>query len=236
VTWLVAAAVRADASALRDGDPERWRSLRRFNLPVQLAITASHDVASHARSAESAGLIALAPCQSGSPELHHWVRIFAAGGSIRINPTHTMHAVDNLALSAVSIALRNRAWGMSLGGAPGMFWVGLELAAERLEEQAEVVVFGGDQEISDRVSPAAGVALLFSREPAADAGSGRSIRLVSVERRRASVVSRPRGHATAGACEMLAQVKAQPPGRYIYEVPAVHGDGIDEISIHWELA
>lgn len=235
MSWLVASAIRTDASALRDGDAELWRSLRRFNVPVQLAIAASHHVATRARSAATAALIALAPCQSGSPELHHWVRIFAAGGSIRINPTHTMHAVDNLALSAVSIALGNRAWGMSLGGAPGMFWVGLELAAERLTDDAEVVVFGGDQETSDRVSPAAGVALLFSREPVAEAGSGRAVRLVAVERRRAPVPSRPRPHATGGACDMLAQLQAQPSGRYTYTVPASDGDGIDGVAIHWDL-
>jgi hypothetical protein len=235
VSWLVATAIRTDASALRDGDPEVWRSLRRFNLPVQLAIAATHDVAASARSAPAAALIALAPCQAGSPELHHWVRIFAAGGSIRINPTHTMHAVDNLALSAVSIALGNRAWGMSLGGAPGMFWVGLELAAERLADDAEVVVFGGDQELGDRASPALGIALLFAREPVAAGGSGRSIRLLAVERRRATGASPPRPHATSGGREMLAQLQVQPPGRYRYTVPAIDADGIDEITIEWEL-
>ncbi|MBA3501239.1 MAG: hypothetical protein H0T65_12750, partial [Deltaproteobacteria bacterium] len=160
--WLVASSVVTEVPR------ERVRDVRRFNAPVQLAVAAAHEVATHAVVPAEAALISLAPCQSGSPELHKWIRDISteSGGSVKVNPTHTLHAVDNLALSVFSIALRNRAWAMSLGGAAGMFWTALELVLER--DEREVIVLAGDQVSGVDASPAVGVAMLFAREPYAD--------------------------------------------------------------------
>jgi hypothetical protein len=135
----------------------------------------------------------------------------------------------------LTIALGNHAWGLGLGGGAGMLWVGLELVAERLAEgtEREAIVLAGDQERSDAPSPAAGVALLFAREPAPHAALGRTVRLVTIERRRNRGAATP--HAAAGACAMLAALEARPPGRFDYAVPAAHGDGVDDLTITWEL-
>jgi hypothetical protein len=233
VSWLVASSERTDLAALRDAAPALWREVRRFNAPVQLAIAAAHDVAAFARSPADAAIISLAPCRSGSPELLRWVRDIDAGRAVRMNPTHTLHAVDNLALSVVSIAFGNHAWGMSLGGAAGMLWAALELVRERLVEQHEVIVIAGDQDLNDQPGPAAGVALLFAREAAPYAPRGRPAELVAIERRRKPAPCTP--HAAAGALELLAALRASPAGRFVHVVSPAHGDGLDEIAAVWEL-
>lgn len=236
MTYLVASAERADLAAIRDGAPSLWRELRRFNPPIQLAVAAARDVAACAHAPAEAALIALAPCQSGSPELHGWVRGIEAGGQIRVNPTHTLHAIDNLALSVLALGLGNHAYGMSLGGAAGMFWVGLELAVERLRDggEHEVLVCGGDQATANQASPAAGFALLFAREPAPYAPRGRPVRLAGLERTR-----RPNHdvvpHAATPATALLAALHARPAGRFAYQVPATDTDGVDAITAVWEL-
>lgn len=256
MTWLVASAERHDIATVRDGSPALWRELRRYNAPVQLAVAAAHEVAGHARVAAEAALISLAPCQAGSPDLHRWVRAVEEGSAQRMNPTHTLHSVDNLGLSVLSIALGNHAWGLGLGGAPGMFWVGLELICERSEP--EVIVFGGDQASGYEGSAPEGVALLFTREPAPYVPLGRALRLVGVERVRsfsgaatvedesvaaaaAPVHAAPNPllavipNAAAGARAMLALLRDQPPGRFDYLVPASHGDGVDQLIVRWDL-
>jgi hypothetical protein len=224
VSWLLAAAVHDDLAAARS------RELRRLNAPVQLAVAAAQEVAAHAHAAAEAALVSLAPCQQGSPELDRWVELFATGVSLKVNPTHTLHAVDNLALSMLAIALGNHAWALSLGGAAGMMWSALELADERGER--EVIVLAGDQDGSGSPASAVGIALLFAREPSP---GGRGIQLLAVERRRATRPVAPIAHAAAGARALLAAVHAQPAGRFAYEVPAAHGDGIDDITLVWEL-
>jgi hypothetical protein len=235
MTWLVASSQRSDVAAVRDGTPALWRELRRFNPPIQLAVAAANDVVAHAHAPAEAALIALAPCQSGSPELHRWVHGIHAG-HVRMNPTHTLHAVDNLALSMLSLGLGNHAYGMSLGGTAGMFWVALELAAERLAIEHEVVVCGGDQETANQASPAAGFAVLFAREPAPYGPRGLPLRFVGIERDRAmrartGIVP----HAATGAQALLAALHGRAPGRFAYPVPMVHGDGVDTITTVWEL-
>ncbi len=230
MSWLVASAERTDVAAIREASPERWRELRRFNAPVQLAVAAAHDVAAHARAAAELAIVSLAPCHQGSPELDRWIELFGTGASCRVNPTHTLHAVDNLALSVISIALGARGWALSLGGAAGMIWTALELVGER--DEREVLVLAGDQDASSAPASAIGVALLFSRERPA---SGRAIRLTSVERRRAPTQSSPTPHAAAGARALLAALLAGPSGAFTYVVPAAHGDGVDDFAISWEL-
>jgi hypothetical protein len=235
VIWLVASAERTDVAAVQAGAPALWRELRRFNPPVQLAVAAAHDVVPAARVPAEAALIALAPCQSGSPELHRWVREIDAAGAARMNPTHTLHAVDNLALSVLAIALANHAWGLSLGGAAGQLWVALELALERLRggDEPEAILFAGDQDAGATRSPAAGAALLFAREAAPYAPLDRPVRLVGIERVRAPAAARP--HAAAPAQGLLAALRQRPPGRFAYPVPAAHGDGVDAITVVWEV-
>lgn len=233
MTWLVASAEQDDLAAVRAGSPALWRELRRYNAPVQLAVTAAREVAAHARTGSEAALVSLAPCQAGSPELHRWVRAADTGSSERMNPTHTLHSVDNLGLSVLSIALGNHAWGLGLGGAPGMFWSALELTAER--EEAELIVFGGDQHSGHDGSGPEGVALLFSREPAPYAASGRTIKLLGIERRRRAEASSVIANAAAGARAMLGVLRARPRGRLSYDVPVADGDGIDDIQVAWEI-
>ncbi len=243
--WLVASTVLADLAAVRDRKPALWRELRRFNAPIQLAVAAAHEVVAHATAPAEAAIISLAPCQAGSPDLHRWVREIEAGGAVKMNPTHTLHAVDNLALSVLSIALANHAWAMSLGGAPGMVWSALELAAER--DEREVIVLGGDQVSGAEPSPAAAFAMLFARERTPYVATGRSMQLLGVERRPASMphavggASTPDGarevrpHAAAGAIAMLGALRAAASGEMTYLVPATDGEGIDDIVVHWEV-
>jgi hypothetical protein len=231
MSWLVATSVLDDLAALRASP--LWRDVRRFNAPVQLAIAAGLEIAAKARSARDAALISLAPCETGSPELHHWVHDIASGKpGVRMNPTHTLHAVDNLALSVLSIRLEARGYGMGLGGAPGMLWVALELARERLErDESEVIIVAGDQETGHRESPASAIALLLAREPAPYAALGRAVRIASIERTRAASPGEPIAHAAAGGQRFLAALAA---GRY--RVPAADGDGLDDIVVVTEVA
>ena len=233
VTWLVASAERTDLATVRDESPALWRELRRYNAPVQLAVAAAHAIAGHARAVAEAALVSLAPCQAGSPDLHRWVRAAEDGSAQRMNPTHTLHSVDNLGLSVLSIGLDNHAWGLGLGGAPGMFWVALELTCERSEP--EVILFGGDQRSGYDGSGPEGVALLFSREPAPYAPLGHAVRLVGVERERSTSAVPGVPHAVAGARAMLAILRARPAGTFVYLVPAADGDGVDDIRITWEV-
>ncbi len=240
MSWLVASAMYRDPAQVRDGRPALWRDVRRFNAPVQLAVAAGDEVATSAALAAEAALISLAPCQSGSPELHGWVRAIESGNEVRMNPTHTLHAVDNLALSVLTMRLANHAWGMSLGGGAGMLWAALELVLERLSADApteqgdrEAIVLAGDQESSERASPAVGVAMLFARDRTPHVGLGRAVRLVTVARQRNPRSVTP--HAAAGACELLAALQSRPAGRFEYAVPATHSDGIDDISLLWDL-
>jgi hypothetical protein len=224
MTYLVASAQQRDVAAVTA------RELRRLNAPVQLAVAAAQDVARQARDATTAALISLAPCRQGSPELDRWIELFATGVSLKVNPTHTLHAVDNLALSVLAIALANHAWALSLGGAAGMMWSALELVGER--DEHEVLVVAGDQEGSAAPASAFGVALLFDREPRE---GERPMQLVAVERRAAARPAVAVPHAAAGACALLAALRDAPAGRFVYDVPAAHGDGLDDIAVVWEL-
>lgn len=223
--WLVA------ASEVTEVPAHRVRDLRRFNAPIQLAVAAAHEVLAHAVAPSEAALISLAPCQSGSPELHDWIRKCASGTAPKVNPTWTLHAVDNLALSVLAIAIANHAWGRSLGGAAGMVWTALEMCGERGEQ--EVVVLGGDQQTALQPSPGTAFAMLFAREKTPFVHSGRPARLLGVERtaRRAE----PSPHAAAPALAMLAALRDAPVGRFTYAVPPADGDGHDAIAVHWEV-
>jgi hypothetical protein len=240
--YLIRSARRDDPAELRR-EPELWRRVRRLNLPVQLAVAAGEEVAAAAEDPARAALLSLAPCNSGSPELFDAIRSLGAGeaGSPlrtpRVNPVVTFHAVDNLALSVLSITLGNQAYGLGLGGGAGQGWVALEVARERLAEgrETEALVVAGDQDVAGGDTGMA-VALLFARRPEPYPPLGRPVRLAAVNR---SPAAEPEAepNAAAGLAALLAALAGiSGSGPWIYRVPAGHGDGRDDLELVWEVA
>src|SRR5678816_2060999 len=141
--YLIAAAQQGDLAKVREENPELWRQVRRYNKPVQLALAAADEVMRFSVDPSTAAVISLAPCQPGSADLYRWGHVVTAGmasgtlGNLRMNPTQTLHAVDNLALSAFAIAHGNRSYCLGLGGAAGQAWCGLEAVSERLRHGQE---------------------------------------------------------------------------------------------------
>ena len=178
-------------SALDAGGVELGRDFRRFNLPVKLALAAAHAAVAAAKDKTQVALVSLSPCRPGSPELWRATRQFeralhetGRASAVRVNPTYTLHAIDNLALSSLAIALGNRAPFLGLGGAPGQAWCALEFVLERTHDDtaAETLILAGDQDETGQTG--AGVALLFSSDPRPLGATGRTVRLVAVERGR----------------------------------------------------
>ena len=225
--WLVASSVIEDLAVVRDGRPALWRELRRFNAPIQLAVAAAHEVFAHAAAPPEAAIISVAPCHNGSPELHAWVREIVAGRASKINPTYTLHAVDNLALSVLSIAMKSRGWSMSLGGT--MVYSALELALER--DENEIVVLAGEQIDGTIESPATGIACLFSRERRPYLATGRATRLVRVDRQRHELGWTTLGITTFQLVELLAALRVAPAG----ELAFPGNDARDDVVVHWEV-
>jgi hypothetical protein len=239
--FLVAAARRDDLEEVRR-EPELWRRVRRFNLPVQLAVAAGEAAAAAASSPAQLALVSLAPCFGGSPELREAISsLEPADGLVpapapRVNPTVTLHAVDNLALSALAIALGNRAYCLGLGGAAGQAWAALEAAGERLADglEDEVLVVAGDQDAAG--DGALAVALLFSRTAGPWPPHGRPVRLAAIERAPAVASGEPAPHAAAGLAALLdALAERRPDGPFGYAVPGRDGDGRDRLTLRWEI-
>jgi hypothetical protein len=240
--FLVAATRRDDLEDVRR-EPELWRRVRRFNLPVQLAVAAGEAAAAAAASPAQLALVSLAPCFGLSPELREAIRSLEAadGGAMapapRVNPTVTLHAVDNLALSALAIALGNRAYCLGLGGAAGQAWAALEAAGERLADglEDEVLVVAGDQDAAGRGALA--VALLFSRGARPWPPRGRPVHLAAIERAPAAASGEPPApHAAAGLAALLdALAEGRPDGPFGYVVPGRDGDGRERLTLRWEI-
>jgi hypothetical protein len=241
--YLIRSACCDDQAALQ-ARPELWRRVRRFNLPVQLAVAAAEEVAAGAADPARAALLAFAPCRSGSPELFDAIRALDTQGdgaplrTPRVNPVVTFHAVDNLALSALAITLGNQAYGLGLGGAAGQGWAALEIAHERLGEgrEEEALVVAGEQDAA--CGSGRGVALLFSRRAAVYPPLGKTARLAAV-RRSPGEPSPAEPDAAAGLAALLAEIAAlaggAAPGRWVYPVPAAHGDGRDRLELVWDV-
>lgn len=264
--WIAATAIERDAARIATDQPALWREVRRFNLPVKLALAAAHRVVGSLARPQHARLIGLAPCRPGSPELRQISRELDAGfargscSGLRVNPIYTLHAIDNLALSALALRLPNHAPCVCLGGAAGQGFAALEDAIEVIQAidaltwvrdparaidaaaagsgaaADEVLIFGGDQsDASWRGEPsdaeACGAAIVVTARP------GR-VRLVAVERRslEPSEDEAPVAHAAAGLARWLETVAAAPPGLHRYAVPARDGDGVDHIEIVAEVA
>lgn len=244
MTYLVAAAERSSAAALPDEPARLRRDFRRFNLPVQLALAAATDVVPAAEDPASMAVVSLAPCQNGSPELYRWAETaIAAGtsgrfGATRMNPTHTLHVIDNLALSAFAIAYRSDGYCLGVGGAPGQAWCGLEVVRERLAtgRDREGLLMAGDQASVADATGSRGVALLFSARPRPYAALGRPVELVAIEHERRPSPRPVAPHAAAGLCDLLGAVGRRGSGPFAYEVPAEQTDGSDQVTVILRVA
>lgn len=258
--YIAGWAVERDVARIATDHPALWREIRRFNVPVKLALAAAQRVLPLLESARTARLIGLAPCRPGSPELRKITREldegFARGSTkdLRVNPIYTLHAIDNLALSALSIRLENREPVSCLGGAAGQAWEALDEARELIESGAatEVLIVGGDQGNRSWIGPikpehetraerearqargieddeACGVALVLTAKP-------QRRKLVAIERVALPepIVYRTPGiaedwaiapHATVGLAGWLASSQSR------YEVPHADSDGVDQITL-----
>jgi hypothetical protein len=270
--WIAAAAIERDAARIATDQPALWREVRRFNLPVKLALAAAHRVIGALGRPQHARLIGLAPCRPGSPELRQISRELDAGfargscSGLRVNPIYTLHAIDNLALSALAIRLPNHAPCVCLGGAAGQGFAALEDAIEAIGAigaiEAPTWTRDPSRAIDDVAagtgagSPAAADEVLifggdqsdasWRGEPSDAEACGAAIvvtarpgrvRLVAIERRSLEPGSEaPVAHAAAGLARWLEAVAAAPPGLHRYAVPARDGDGVDHIEIVAEVA
>jgi hypothetical protein len=242
LTFIASFAGARDASAVDAAGTALGRDFRRFNLPIKLALLAAHAAVAAAKDRTQVVLVSLSPCRPGSPELWRATRQFeealhetGRASTVRVNPTHTLHAIDNLALSSLAIALENRAPYLGLGGAPGQGWCALEFVLEQESDgaHAEALILAGDQDETGQAG--AGVALLFSAEPRTLGATGRTVRLVTVERRRHGEARPPLPHAANGLLRWLETLAARQPGRFVYDAPAEDGDGVDRIAIVCEV-
>lgn len=241
--YLVAAARRNDLQAVRETSPEIWRQVRRYNLPVQLALAAADDVIRASHEPSSVSLISLAPCQPGSADLYRWGHVVTAGmstgtlGNLRMNPTQTLHAVDNLALSAFAISHGNRSYCLGLGGAAGQAWCGLEAVLERLNSglEEEALLMAGDQDAAEDGAAGLGVALLFSVRARPYPPLGRMVRLMSITRNRGRT-SDVVPHAANGLAAFLSAIVEHQDGHLSYVVPAQHTDGFSGVTVSLEIS
>jgi len=250
MAYLVAAAERRDLGAIQKSSPETWRRIRRYNLPIQLALAAAEEVIAAARDPRTTAVISLAPCQPGSADLYRWGDVVTAGmasgtlGDLRMNPTQTLHAVDNLAMSAFAIAYGNQAECLGLGGAAGQAWCGLEAVVEKLDlaetgdtvSAEETLLMAGDQDTTGESATGIGVALLFSKHAVAYGPLARTVRLIRVERLAQPYPANVRPHAAAGLCEFIAAIRKQKQGLLSYAVPVEQTDGLCSVNIVVEIS
>jgi len=243
MAYLVAFAQQDDLESVQKNSPETWRRVRRYNLPVQLALAAAEKVMHSSEDPAATSVISLAPCQPGSAELYRWGDIVAAGmadgslGDMRMNPTQTLHAVDNLAMSAFAITYGNRADCLGLGGAAGQAWCALEAVLERIKRGAEeVILMAGDQDSTDESATGHGLALLFARHSRPYGNRGRIIRLIGIERelldRDIPVVP----HSARGLSDLFSTALKQPPGWLCYQAPAAQTDGLSSVTVTMEIS
>ena len=239
MAYLIASARRSDLARIRQSSPETWRQVRRYNLPVQLALAAAGEVMTQARNPGTMVVVSLAPCQPGSADLYRWgdvVTARMAGGSLgdlRMNPTQTLHAVDNLAMSAFAIAYGNHSYCLGLGGAAGQAWCALEVVLERLASgpEDEALVMAGDQDRAAENAQGLAVALLFSRSAQPYPAVGRPVRLLAVERELQRAAGPVVPHAATGLSALLSAIDDQRRGQLSYVVPFEHTDGVSATTV-----
>lgn len=243
MAYLVAAAKQRDLGAIQKSSAETWRRVRRYNLPVQLALAAAEQAIAASRDPTSAVIISLAPCQPGSADLYRWGDVVTSGmthgslGDMRMNPTQTLHAVDNLAMSAFAITYGNRADCLGLGGAAGQAWCGLEAVLERIDAGAEeVLLMAGDQDTTNESARGLGLALLFSSRARPFALLNRSVRLIRIDRRIENCSSDVVPHAAGGLSALVSAVKKQKQGLLVYDVPVENTDGVSAVTVVLEIS
>jgi hypothetical protein len=242
MVYLIAAAQHDSLARVRAEKPELWRQVRRYNQPVQLALAAADEVMRYAENPATAAVISLAPCQPGSADLYRWGNVVTSGmatgtlGNLRMNPTQTLHAVDNLAMSAFAIAHRNHAYCLGLGGAAGQAWCGLEAVLERLNAnlEEEALLMAGDQDAAEDDSPGLGVALLFSTRAQSFQSSDRIVRLLSISRSMTIVDAVP--HAANGLAALVSSIAQHRNGLMSYVVPPAHTDGFTTTTVTLEIS
>ncbi len=242
MVYLVAAAQRNDLASVREESPELWRQVRRYNRPVQLALAAADEVMRSSHDPATAAVISLAPCQPGSADLYRWGHVVTSGmangslGNMRMNPTQTLHAVDNLAMSAFAIAHRNHAYCLGLGGAAGQAWSGLEAVIERLDagREEEALLMAGDQDAAEDGAAGLGVALLFSVHARPCKQFNGRVRLLSITRNRQLSDVIP--HAAKGLAGMLSAIAQCSRGSVSYVVPAKDTDGMSAVTVNLEVS
>jgi hypothetical protein len=241
--YLVASSQRVDLQTIRETSPETWRQVRRYNLPVQLALAAAHDVVSFSQNVATAALISLAPCHPGSADLYSWGHVVTAGmangtlGNLRMNPTQTLHAVDNLAMSAFAITYGNRAYCLGLGGAAGQAWSGLEAVEDRLTygHEEEALIIAGDQDGATEQAKGLGLAILFSVRARTYANLGRTVRLVGIERGLQTRIEQATPHAARGLSNLISAVANHRDRILKFSVPAEDTDGVSSVTISLEI-
>ena len=243
MVFLIAAAQKNDLSRIREESPELWRQVRRYNQPVQLALAAAEEVMRFLKDPSLAAVISLAPCQPGSADLYRWGNVVTAGmatgtlGNMRMNPTQTLHAVDNLALSAFAIAHGNRSYCLGLGGAAGQAWCGLEAVLERFNAGADeaALLMAGDQDAAEDGAPGLGVALLFSNRAMPYQPLGRLVQLLSITRS-TNRVCNVKPHAANGLAAFLSAIVEHRSSHMSYVVPPEHTDGFSSVTINLEIS
>lgn len=242
MVYLIAAGQQGDLARVREENSELWRQVRRYNKPVQLALAAADEVMRFSADPSAAAVISLAPCQPGSADLYRWGHVVTSGmasgtlGNLRMNPTQTLHAVDNLAMSAFAITHRNHAYCLGLGGAAGQAWCGVEAVYERLSAglEEEALLMAGDQDAAEDGSPGLGVALLFSTRVQPYPPLNRVVRLVSISRGPTIVDVVP--HSATGLAALLSSIAQHRNGLMTYVVPPAHTDGFSSVTVTLEIS
>jgi hypothetical protein len=243
LAFLVTSAVEHNLSTVKENFPKVWRQIRRFNLPVQLALVAAHRVMAYATDPAKVALLSIAPCQNGSPAIFHLVRTFIIGNKknddFRINPTYSLHVIDNLALSSLSIAFKNHAYCLGLGGTPGQVWVGLEVVQEILASgrATEVLLMAGDQESSENVTETGtGVAALFTKSKMRYEHNGKYIRLKNLDSSETTEGFAVKPHSADGLAAFLNRiVDTTQSGNFWYIVVPEDTNGHEKLSIEVEV-
>lgn len=243
MAYLLAFAQQDDLASVQRDSPEVWRRVRRYNLPVQLALAAVENVMHASIDPAAVSVVSLAPCQPGSADLYRWGDIVTTGmingslGDMRMNPTQTLHAVDNLAMSAFAITYGNRTECLGLGGAAGQAWCALEAVLERIESGAdEVLLMAGDQDGTEESARGLGLAFLFAKRRKTYDVSGRLVRLIRVERGRPNRGIPVVPHAARGLSSLFSTALRRQQGFLCYEVPAEQTDGHSSVTITMEVS
>jgi len=243
--FLTTSAIEHNLSTVKENSPKVWRQIRRFNLPVQLALAAAHRVMAYATDPSQVALISIAPCQNGSPAIFRLAHAFIdrlennRNDEFRINPTYSLHVIDNLALSSLSIAFKNHAYCLGLGGAQGQAWAGLEVVQDVLASgrATEALLMAGDQESSENLTErGTGVAALFTKHKTRYENSDKSIQIKNIDSSETDECFSVKPHSADGLAAFIDRiVNRTQKGCFLYNVPHQDTEGYEKRSIEMEI-